>query len=46
MDMVKESPDEAAKWMAEAFGMKPDDVMAMRKRRSQQPISPRTYSSS
>jgi len=30
MDMVKASPDEPAKWMADAFGMKPEDVMGMR----------------
>jgi NitT/TauT family transport system substrate-binding protein len=30
MDMVKQKPEEAAKWMADAFGMKPDEVMAMR----------------
>jgi NitT/TauT family transport system substrate-binding protein len=30
MDRVKENPEEAAKWMADAFGMKPEDVMAMR----------------
>ncbi len=30
MDRVKENPEQAAKWMADAFGMKPEDVMAMR----------------
>jgi NitT/TauT family transport system substrate-binding protein len=30
MDMVKQKPEEPAKWMADAFGMKPDDVMGMR----------------
>jgi NitT/TauT family transport system substrate-binding protein len=30
MDYVKESPDQAAKWMADAFGMKPEEVMSMR----------------
>ena len=30
MDQVKENPEEAAKWMADAFGMKPEEVMAMR----------------
>jgi NitT/TauT family transport system substrate-binding protein len=30
MDMVKEKPQEAAKWMADAFGMKPEEVMNMR----------------
>ena len=30
MDFVKESPEQAAKWMADAFGMKPDEVMSMR----------------
>ena len=30
MDMVKDKPEEAAKWMADAFGMKPEEVMAMR----------------
>ncbi len=30
MDYVKESPDQAAKWMADAFGMKPEEVMGMR----------------
>ncbi len=30
MDMVKEKPEEPAKWMADAFGMKPDEVMGMR----------------
>jgi NitT/TauT family transport system substrate-binding protein len=30
MDLVKENPEEAAKWMADAFGMKPDEVMSMR----------------
>jgi NitT/TauT family transport system substrate-binding protein len=30
MDLVKQSPEEAAKWMADAFGMKPEEVMGMR----------------
>ena len=30
MDMVKEKPEEPAKWMADAFGMKPADIMGMR----------------
>ncbi len=30
MDMVKEKPEEPAKWMADAFGMKPAEVMSMR----------------
>ncbi len=30
MDLVKEKPEEAAKWMADAFGMKPEEVMGMR----------------
>src|SRR5215510_1050302 len=30
MDMVKQKPEEAAKWMADAFGMKPEEVMSMR----------------
>jgi NitT/TauT family transport system substrate-binding protein len=30
MDLVKENPAPAARWMADAFGMKPDDVLAMR----------------
>jgi NitT/TauT family transport system substrate-binding protein len=30
MDFVKQSPDQAAKWMADAFGMKPEEVMSMR----------------
>ena len=30
MDMVKEKPEEPAKWMADAFGMKPAEVMGMR----------------
>jgi NitT/TauT family transport system substrate-binding protein len=30
MDMVKEKPEEAAAWMAQAFGMKPEEVMSMR----------------
>jgi NitT/TauT family transport system substrate-binding protein len=30
MDYIKESPDQAAKWMADAFGMKPEEVMSMR----------------
>ncbi len=30
MDMVKKSPEEPSKWMADAFGMKPEDIMGMR----------------
>ncbi len=30
MDLVKSKPEEASAWMADAFGMKPEDVMAMR----------------
>src|SRR5215470_6453937 len=30
MDMVKQKPEEPAKWMADAFGMKPEEVMKMR----------------
>ena len=30
MDLVKEKPEEAARWMADAFGMKPEEVMNMR----------------
>ena len=30
MDMVKDKPEESAKWMADAFGMKTEDVMGMR----------------
>src|SRR5438552_10967095 len=30
MDLVKKNPEEPAKWMADAFGMKPEDVMGMR----------------
>jgi NitT/TauT family transport system substrate-binding protein len=30
MDLVKESPEQAAGWMADAFGMMPDEVLAMR----------------
>jgi len=30
MDMMKEKPEEPAKWMADAFGMKPAEVMGMR----------------
>ncbi|MBN2511466.1 MAG: ABC transporter substrate-binding protein [Sedimentisphaerales bacterium] len=30
MDMVKDSPEQAAGWMAEAFGMKVEEVMGMR----------------
>jgi len=30
MDFVKQTPEPAAKWMADAFGMKPDEVMGMR----------------
>jgi NitT/TauT family transport system substrate-binding protein len=30
MDMVKDKPEQAAKWMADAFGMKQEEVMSMR----------------
>jgi NitT/TauT family transport system substrate-binding protein len=30
MDLVKQKPEEPAKWMADAFGMKPAEVMGMR----------------
>jgi NitT/TauT family transport system substrate-binding protein len=30
MDILKQSPEEPAKWMSDAFGMKPEEVMAMR----------------
>jgi len=30
MDLVKDKPEQPAKWMADAFGLKPEDVMAMR----------------
>jgi ABC-type nitrate/sulfonate/bicarbonate transport system substrate-binding protein len=30
MDFVKQSPEQAAKWMADAFSMKPEEVMSMR----------------
>jgi NitT/TauT family transport system substrate-binding protein len=30
MDIVKQSPDQPAKWMADAFGMKPEEVLGMR----------------
>ncbi len=30
MDLVKEKPEEAARWMADAFGMKPEEIMSMR----------------
>ncbi len=30
MDMVKQSPEQPAKWMADAFGMKPDEILSMR----------------
>ncbi len=30
MDLVKTSPEQAAQWMADAFGMKAEEVMAMR----------------
>lgn len=30
MDMVKESPEQAAQWMADAFGMKQEEVMGMK----------------
>ncbi len=29
MDQVKTNPGQAAKWMADAFGMKPDEIMSM-----------------
>jgi hypothetical protein len=30
MDLVKEKPEQAAQWMADAFGMKQEEVMGMR----------------
>jgi NitT/TauT family transport system substrate-binding protein len=30
MDLVKKNPEQAAKWMADAFDMKPQEVMGMR----------------
>ena len=30
MDLVKKDPTDPCKWMADAFGMKPEDVMGMR----------------
>jgi NitT/TauT family transport system substrate-binding protein len=30
MDYVKQNPQQAAKWLADAFGMKPDEVMSMK----------------
>ncbi len=30
MDMVKQNPEQAARWMADAFGMKPEEIMSMR----------------
>lgn len=30
MDFLKEKPEQASKWMADAFGMKPEEVMSMR----------------
>jgi NitT/TauT family transport system substrate-binding protein len=30
MDFVKQNPQQAAKWLADAFGMKPDEVMSMK----------------
>jgi NitT/TauT family transport system substrate-binding protein len=30
MDLVKDKPEQPAKWMADAFGMKPEEVMGMR----------------
>ncbi len=30
MDLIKDKPEQACKWMADAFGMKPEDVMGMR----------------
>jgi NitT/TauT family transport system substrate-binding protein len=30
MDIVKQSPDQPAKWMADAFGMKQEEVLGMR----------------
>jgi hypothetical protein len=30
MDFIKQSPEQAAKWMADAFGMKPEEVLSMR----------------
>jgi NitT/TauT family transport system substrate-binding protein len=30
MDIIKDRPEQAAKWMADAFAMKPEDIMGMR----------------
>jgi NitT/TauT family transport system substrate-binding protein len=30
MDLIKDKPEQACKWMADAFGMKPEDIMGMR----------------
>ncbi|MBZ5496674.1 MAG: OmpA family protein [Acidobacteriia bacterium] len=30
MDIIKDKPEQACKWMADAFAMKPEDVMGMR----------------
>jgi NitT/TauT family transport system substrate-binding protein len=30
MDVIKDKPEQACKWMADAFGMKPEDIMGMR----------------
>jgi NitT/TauT family transport system substrate-binding protein len=30
MDLAKNSPEQPAKWMADAFGMKPEEIMGMR----------------
>jgi NitT/TauT family transport system substrate-binding protein len=30
MDIIKDKPEQACKWMADVFGMKPEDVMGMR----------------
>ncbi len=30
MDVVKDKPEQAAKWMADAFGMKQEEIMSMR----------------
>jgi len=43
MDFVKERPEQAAQWMADAFGMKADEIMAMRTD-AIRPISPKTSS--
>jgi len=30
MDLVKQNPEQPAKWMADAFGFKPEEIMSMR----------------